>query len=146
MIDHNVMRLHIPVHDSLAVTVVERLEQLKDIVPHIQVVELRVEAPEIGVVDVFEDQRRCLRLYSTPQISQNPHFSSLEGIHWCVSYLRIANDVEEGDDVGAAAQVLEDFDLTLDLLLLNGLEDLDDAFLVIDYVDALKDLRVFAAS
>lgn len=62
MIDHNVMRLHISMHDSLAVAKVESLEQLKDIVADIDVVELGVQASEIGVVDVLEDERRGLTL------------------------------------------------------------------------------------
>ncbi len=56
MIDHNVMRLHIAVHDALAVTEVERLEELVDVVPHVDVVEFGVEAAEIGIVDVLEDE------------------------------------------------------------------------------------------
>lgn len=62
------------------------------------------------------------------------------------AYLGIANDVEQSDDVGTASQVLENLDLSLDLLLLDGLEDLDDAFLVIDDVDAFKDFRIFSAT
>lgn len=62
MIDHNVMRLHISVHDSLAVAEVESLEQLKDVVTNIDVVELGVQASEIGVVDMLEDERRGLTL------------------------------------------------------------------------------------
>ena len=56
MIDHNVMRFHIAVHDALAVTEIERLEQLVDVVPDIDIHEFRVEAPEISVVDIFEDK------------------------------------------------------------------------------------------
>jgi hypothetical protein len=33
MIDHHVVGLHIPVHDPVAVAVVERLQQLEDVVP-----------------------------------------------------------------------------------------------------------------
>lgn len=57
MIDHNVMRLDVSVHDALAVAVIKSLEQLKDVVPNINVVELGVKAAEVGVVDVLEDQR-----------------------------------------------------------------------------------------
>ena len=65
MIDHNVMRFHVSVHDALAVAVVERLEELVDVVAYIDIVELGVEAPEIGVVDVLEDQRWSLTLQAT---------------------------------------------------------------------------------
>ena len=56
MIDHNVMRLHIAVHNALAVAEVEGLEELEDVVPHVDVVEFGVEAPEVGIVDVLEDE------------------------------------------------------------------------------------------
>lgn len=62
MVDHDVMRLHVSVHDTLAVAKVQSLEQLQDIVPHVQVVELGVEDPKFGVVDVLEYQGRRLAL------------------------------------------------------------------------------------
>jgi hypothetical protein len=60
------------------------------------------------------------------------------------TYLAVSHDIQQRDDVGAAGKVLKNLDLALDLLLLNRLEDLDDTFLVVDHIDALKDLRVFA--
>jgi hypothetical protein len=42
MIDHNVMRLNISVHDAFAVAEVEGLEELKYVVPHVVVLELGV--------------------------------------------------------------------------------------------------------
>jgi hypothetical protein len=62
MIDHNVMRLDVSVHDALAVTVVERLEQLEDVVADIDVVKLWVEAAEVGIVDMFENEGRSFTL------------------------------------------------------------------------------------
>ena len=56
MIDHNVMRLDVSVHDAFAVAEVQRLEQLVDVEPNVEVVELGVEAPEIDVVDILEDE------------------------------------------------------------------------------------------
>ena len=44
-------------HDAFAVTVIEGLEELEDVVPNIDVVELGVQAPEVGVVDILEDER-----------------------------------------------------------------------------------------
>lgn len=66
MVDHNVMRLHVSMHYALAVTVVERLEEFGDVVPHVQVVELGIEGSEVRVVDILEDEGRCFALY-TPQ-------------------------------------------------------------------------------
>ena len=119
MIDHNVMRLHIAVHNALAVTEIEGLKELEDVVADVKVVEPGVQSAELGVVDVFEDERRSLTL-------------------------AVPHNVKQGDDVGAACQVLEDLDLSLDLLLLNRLEHLDDAFLVVNHVDALEHLGVLS--
>ncbi len=47
----------------------------------------------------------------------------------------------QGDDVGAASEVLQDLDLTLDLLLLNGLQSFNYALLVVRDVDGLEDLK-----
>jgi hypothetical protein len=62
------------------------------------------------------------------------------------THLAIAHNIKQTNNVGASTQVLENLDLTLDLLLLDRLEDLDDAFLVVDDVDALKDFRVLSAA
>lgn len=58
----------------------------------------------------------------------------------------VSNDVEKGDDVGPASKVLQDFDLTLDFLLFHRLQNLDDAFLVVNHVDALKHFGVFSTA
>jgi hypothetical protein len=62
MIDHNVVRLDVAVHNALAVAEVKSLEQLMDIEADIEVVELGIQAPEVCVVDVFEDEGRRLTL------------------------------------------------------------------------------------
>jgi hypothetical protein len=62
VIDHNVVRFHIAVHDAFAVTEVQGLEQLVDVIADVDVVELWVEAAEIRVVYVFEDEGRCFAL------------------------------------------------------------------------------------
>lgn len=49
-------------HNTLAVAVVKSLEQLVDVVTHIDVVELRVEASKVRVIHIFEDERRGLAL------------------------------------------------------------------------------------
>lgn len=115
------MGLHVAVHDALAVAEVEGLEQLVDVVADVDVVELGVQGAEVCVVDVLEDERGRLAL-------------------------RIPDHIEQGDDVGPAGQVLQDLDLALDLLLLDRLEHLDDALLVVDHIDAFKHLRVLAAA
>ena len=60
--------------------------------------------------------------------------------------LRIAYHIEELNNVGAAAHVLQNFDFSFDFLLFDGLEYLDDTLGVVDDVDAFKDFRVLAAA
>ena len=78
-----------------------------------------VELLEIRVVDVLEGQRRSPR----------------DGI---------LDDIQQSDDVGAAAEILQDFDLAPDLLLFHRLEDLDDRLLVVRDVDGVEHLAVLA--
>lgn len=71
MIDHNVVRFHIAVHNALAVTEIQSFQELENVVADIEVVELGVKAAEVGVVDVFENKGRRLALY---------HFAIRNGI------------------------------------------------------------------
>lgn len=121
VVNHNIVRLHIPVHDSLAVTEVQCLQKLVDIITHVIVGEAGVEHAEVRVVHVFENQARRFAL-------------------------AIANDIKQGYHVGATRQVLKNLDLTLNLLLLDWLQDLDDTLLVVDHIDALEHFRVFSAA
>lgn len=121
MVNHNVMRLHIPMHDSFAVAEIQSLQKLIDIETNIIVRETRVKRPEIGIVNVFKDQTRRLALI-------------------------IADNIEQGYHVWPTCQILEDLDLTLDLLLLDGFKDLNDTFLVVHNINAFKYFRVFSAA
>lgn len=58
--------------------------------------------------------------------------------------LRIPYNIQQRNNVGSTSQILQDLDLSLDLLLLNGLQNLDDAFLVIDDVNAFENFGVLA--
>ena len=135
------MWLYISVHDAFGVTVVQSLfllsegqygthlpcevkstyfEKFEHVIPDIIISESGVEHFEVDVVDVFCDQA------------------------WDLGS-RIADHVQQGYDIWASSQVLENFDFSLDLLLLNGLEDFYDALFVVDDVDSFKDLstRIF---
>lgn len=82
MIDHNVMRLHVTVHNALAMAVVEGLEELVDVVTYVDVVELGIEAAEVGVVHVLEYERRGLALMNSSQYSTIPETSHEEYLTW----------------------------------------------------------------
>lgn len=60
--------------------------------------------------------------------------------------LVVAHHIQKRNNVGPARQVLQDLDLALYLLLLDRLQDLNDALLVVDYVDAFEHLRVLSAT
>lgn len=120
VIDHDVVRLDIAMHHAVGMAVIQRLQQLVNVVSNVQVGQRGVQHLEIDVVDVLEDQRGGLAL-------------------------RIPDHVEELDDVGPAAHVLQYFDLALDFLL-HGLQYFDDASAVGDDVRTLEYLGIFAAS
>lgn len=121
VIDHHVVRLYVTVHHTIRVAIVKRLQKFKDIIANVKVRKRRVQHLEVSVVDVLKDERGRLAL-------------------------RIANDVQQLDNVGTAAHVLKDLNLALNLLLLDWFEDLDNALGVVDDVHALKDLAVFSAA
>lgn len=91
------------------------LEKFEDVKPDVKVCELRIKDLKVHVLDVLRDQAGYLGT-------------------------GIPNDVQQRDDVGATSQVLEDLDLSLDLLLLHWLQHLDDTWLVVLDVDAFEDL------
>jgi hypothetical protein len=119
MINHDIVGLHIPMHDTLAVAEVQRLKQLENVEANIVIGKAGVQCAEVGVVDRLEDQTRSLALV-------------------------VANNIQQSHDIGSTREVLQNLDLTLDLLLLDRLEDLDNAFLVVDDIDALENLRVLS--
>ena len=119
VIDHNVVRLDVSVHDALGMTEVERLEEFENVVPDVVVDETWVEGAEVGVVDILKDQARSLTL-------------------------AVPDDVQQSHDIGTSGQILQDLDLTLYLLLLDRLQNLDDTLLVVGDIDALEDFGVFA--
>jgi hypothetical protein len=118
VIDHNVMRLDIAVHDAFGMAEVEGFEEFEDVVSYVVVDESWVQSPEVGVVDILEDEAGSLTL-------------------------AISDNIQQSNDVGPTGQVLQDLDLALYFLLLDGFEDLNDTFLIVGDVDALEDFRVF---
>ena len=111
------MRLHVAVHDALRVAIVEGVEERENVVPHVEVGELGVELAEAHVLDVLENEGRGLAL-------------------------RVHDLVDEANDIWPSADDVEHSDLALDLLLLDGLEDLDDDEVCGHCVVALEDLTI----
>ena len=58
--------------------------------------------------------------------------------------IQYLDDPMQRDNICASSQVLQDFDLPLDLLLLHRLQRLHHALLVVVDVDRLKHLGVFS--
>ena len=148
------MRLDITVHDAFAVAEVQGLEQLENVVPYVVVLELGIETPKVGVVDIFENERRCFALHLNHQqfvqqatAGEAQYRAVAHAVFFRITTdLVVAHHIQKRNNVGTARQVLKDLDLALYLLLLDRLQDLDDALLVVDHVDALEHLRVLSAA
>ena len=69
VVDHDVVRFHVAVHDAARVAEVEGLEEFKDVVPDVVVGQARVEDFEIRIVDVFKHQTRRLALRAIVRVS-----------------------------------------------------------------------------
>jgi hypothetical protein len=119
VVDHHIVGLDVAVHDAIRVRELEGNKQFVDVVANVRVCEGRVQDFEIRVVDMLKDQARSLGL-------------------------RIAHNVKQLNDVGSPAQVLQDFYLSTNLLLLDWLQDLDHTARIIHHVDSFKHLTVLA--
>ncbi len=106
------------------------LEEFIDVIPNIVILKFGIELSELGVVNIFEYQRWRLALRPSQFNLCKQHGQS---------DLIISDNIKQGDDVRPARQVLQDLDLSLDLLLFHRFEHLDDALLVVDDINALKD-------
>lgn len=58
----------------------------------------------------------------------------------------ISDNIEQLNNVWTSTEILKYFDLPFDLLFLDRLKDLNDAFLIIVNIDAFKDLTIFTSS
>mmetsp|Transcript_13472 Transcript_13472/g.36199 ORF Transcript_13472/g.36199 Transcript_13472/m.36199 type:complete len:259 (+) Transcript_13472:1393-2169(+) len=105
VVNHDVVRLDISMHDAVRMRVIERAQDLIDVVANLVNIQCRIQHFEVGVVHVFKHEARDFRL-------------------------RIAADVKKLDGVHAAAQITQNFDLATNFLFLHGLQHLDDAFLI----------------
>jgi hypothetical protein len=104
----------------LRMTELERDEQLLHVEPAVGVGEGGVQRLEVLRVDVVEDERGG-------------------------TAVGVADDIEQGDNVGPAHEVLQDLDFPLDFALLDWLKHLDDAKLRVARVVPLEHLAVLAA-
>lgn len=121
VIDHDVVGLYVSVHDAARVAEIQSLEQFTDIVPYIHIAERLIECPKVRIVDVLEDERRGFAL-------------------------RIPDHIKQSDDIRAAGEILQNFDLSLDLLLLDRFEHLDDTLFVVEDIDAFEDFRILSTT
>ena len=96
VVDHDVVRLHVAVHDTLRVAVVESLEDLEHVVADVEVIEALVKLAEISIASVnkLSDDGGCLGK-------------------------RISDDVDKLNNVDSVLKRLENLDLTSDFVLLN---------------------------
>ena len=123
VVDHNVVRLDVTVHDTLGVAVVESLEHFINIETDVVISERLVKRSEVKVasVNVFHDKSRCLG----------------HGI---------SDNIDQVDDVDTTAESLQNFDFSTNFRFFDGFQDLDDNALIVQRVNTFIDLGVFTAT
>ena len=96
VVNHDVMRLDIAVHDSLRMAVIKGLQDFEHVITNIKVVEALVKFAEVSITGInkLSDDCRCLR-------------------QWIAYYIKHVNNVD------ATLESLQNFDLTSDLVLLD---------------------------
>ena len=96
MVDHDVVRFYITVHDALRVAKVKSLQDLKHVEANVKVVEALVQLAEIGIASIYKlsNNRRCLR-------------------QW------VPYNINEIDNIRSTLKRLQYLDLTSNLVLLN---------------------------
>lgn len=70
VIYHDVMWLHIPMHDSFAVAEVQSFEQFVNVVADIIIDKAGIQSPEVGIVDILENETRCFALTIANHVQQ----------------------------------------------------------------------------
>ena len=113
MVDHDVVRLDISVHDTLRVAEIERFENLKHVKANVEVVEALIQLAEVSIarVNKLSDDRRRLG----------------QGV---------SHHIDQVDDIRAASERLQNFDLSSNLVLLDRLKYFDDDSLIRLRIDA----------
>lgn len=120
-IDDDIVWFDVSVHDSLGVAVIKRLQQLKNVVSNVHIRQCWVQHFEVHVIDMFKNQAR-----------------GLGGA--------IFGDIQQLNDIGSSRKVLQDFDFSLDLLLLDRLQDFDHTFVSISYIESSKYFTILSSS
>ena len=57
MINHDIVRFHVTMHNAHWVAKVERLQNFEDVVARVEIGQCLVQLLEIGIVDMLEDER-----------------------------------------------------------------------------------------
>ena len=116
---------------------VKGFQNFKNVITSIIISQCLIKLLEVGIVDVFEDKGRC----------------SGNGILYNIlkRKLRTGSSVssmthQEGNDIWSTCQIFQNFNFTLDFLLLDWFQNLDNTLFVIRYIDGFEDFRIFAST
>lgn len=123
VVDHDIVRLDVSVHDSLAVAVVQGSQNFEDVVSDVEICEALVESSEIDISSVHVLHDKC---------GSFRH--------------RVSHYVQQVYDVDSVLQCLEYLDLTSYLGLLDRFQDFYDNALVVKSIDSFVDFGVLSSA
>lgn len=123
VVNHDVVWLHVSVHNTFAMAVIESLKYFINIEPNVQVSEALVESSEVHIASVNVLHDKSWRLG-----------------HW------VPNHVDKVDNVDSASEGLQNLYFSSDLGFLDWFEDFDHNAFVVDGVDPFIDFGILASA
>ena len=117
---------------------VKGFQNFENVITSIIISQCLIKLLEVGVVDVFENKGGCS--------GNGILYNILKRKLITVQIGPVLSTHQEGNDIWSTCQIFQNFNFTLDFLLLDWFQNFDNTLFVIRYIDGFEDFRIFAST
>lgn len=121
MVNHDIMRFDVSMHDAHWVTIIKSFQYLVNVESAVKVSKCLIQISMVETINSFKDKGRYIRNI-------------------------ILHTVIQLNNIRSSIKSLQNLDLSSDFLHFDRLQNLYHAFLIIDIIDSIINLWVFASS